>query len=94
MTSTPFGNMSKQGALSNSLGPGTAILRGFALERETLLLDALFAVAARSHFRHMVTPGGFHMSVAMTNCGAPRSTSRRTTLCIARPISGRWCQRL
>jgi alkylated DNA repair protein (DNA oxidative demethylase) len=52
------------------LGPGTAILRGFALERESLLLDALFAVAARSPFRHMVTPGGFRMSVAMTNCGS------------------------
>jgi nucleotide-binding universal stress UspA family protein len=60
MTSTLFGNMSKQGALSNSLGPGTAILRGFALERETLLLDALFAVAARSHFRHMVSRNPFN----------------------------------
>src|SRR5260370_34191650 len=69
MTYTLFGNISEQRALSNSLGPGTAILRGFALERESLLLDALFAVAARSPFRHMVTPGGFRMSVAMTNCG-------------------------
>jgi alkylated DNA repair protein (DNA oxidative demethylase) len=55
MTYTFFGNISEQRALSNSLGPGTAILRGFALEREALLLDALFAVAARSYFRHMVT---------------------------------------
>jgi alkylated DNA repair protein (DNA oxidative demethylase) len=51
------------------LGPGTAILRGFALESGAPLLDSLFAVAARSHFRHMVTPGGLRMSVAMTNCG-------------------------
>jgi len=70
MTYTLFGNISELRALSNSLGPGTAILRGFALEREALLLDALFAVAARSYFRHMVTPGGFLMSVAMTNCGS------------------------
>ena len=70
MTYTLFGNILELGALSNSLGPGTAILRGFALQREALLLDALFAVAARSYFRHMVTPGGFHMSVAMTNCGS------------------------
>jgi DNA oxidative demethylase len=70
MTTTLFEDISEQGALSDSLGPGTAILRGFALEREALLLDALFAVAARSHFRHMVTPGGFRMSVAMTNCGS------------------------
>src|SRR5262249_36146035 len=27
-------------------------------------------VAAQAPFRHMVTPGGFRMSVAMTNCGA------------------------
>jgi alkylated DNA repair protein (DNA oxidative demethylase) len=70
MTTTLFEDISEQGALNDSLGPGTAILRGFALEREALLLDALFAVAARSHFRHMVTPGGFRMSVAMTNCGS------------------------
>ncbi len=27
-------------------------------------------IAAAAPFRHMVTPGGFRMSVAMTNCGA------------------------
>lgn len=27
------------------------------------------AVASRSPFRQMVTPGGYTMSVAMTNCG-------------------------
>jgi alkylated DNA repair protein (DNA oxidative demethylase) len=54
----------------DSLGPGTAILHGFALEREALLFDALFSIAAVSPFRHMVTPGGFRMSVAMTNCGS------------------------
>lgn len=70
MTSTLFENISKQGAWGDSLEPGTAILHGFALEREALLLDALFAVAAGSPFRHMVTPGGFRMSVAMTNCGS------------------------
>jgi alkylated DNA repair protein (DNA oxidative demethylase) len=69
MTPTLFEDISEQPALSESLGPGTAILRGFALEREGLLFDALFAVAAKSPFRHMITPGGFRMSVAMTNCG-------------------------
>jgi DNA oxidative demethylase len=70
MTPSLFGNISQEGAIDNSLGFGTAILRGFALEREVPLVDALFAVAARSPFRHMVTPGGFRMSVAMTNCGS------------------------
>jgi alkylated DNA repair protein (DNA oxidative demethylase) len=45
-------------------------LRGFALERDAALLEALNDVAEKSPFRHMVTPGGFRMSVAMTNCGA------------------------
>jgi DNA oxidative demethylase len=34
------------------------------------LWTAVQAVAAEAPFRHMVTPGGFTMSVAMTNCGA------------------------
>src|ERR1700722_15626604 len=51
------------------LEPGAAILRGFALRREGELLTALESVSERSPFRHMVTPGGFPMSVAMTNCG-------------------------
>jgi alkylated DNA repair protein (DNA oxidative demethylase) len=54
------------------LGLGTALLRGLALEHDVLLLDTLFAVAARSQFRHMVTPGGFRMSVAITNSGSLR----------------------
>jgi alkylated DNA repair protein (DNA oxidative demethylase) len=70
MTPTLFQNTLEQGALRGNLGAGTAILRGFALEHETLLLDALFTVAARAYFRHMMTPGGFRMSVAMTNCGS------------------------
>ncbi len=50
------------------LGPGAVVLRGIAAE-ETALLGELEALAARAPFRHMVTPGGYRMSVAMTNCG-------------------------
>jgi DNA oxidative demethylase len=50
------------------LGPGAVVLRGFAAN-ETALLSDLEALAARAPFRHMVTPGGYRMSVAMTNCG-------------------------
>jgi alkylated DNA repair protein (DNA oxidative demethylase) len=70
MRSTLFENVAEERVLGESLGPGTAILRGFALEHEIQLLDALVAVAAKSPFRYMVTPGGFRMSVAMTNCGS------------------------
>ena len=52
------------------LAPGARLLRGFALPFETALAAALDAVAAAAPLRHMVTPGGFRMSVAMTNCGA------------------------
>jgi alkylated DNA repair protein (DNA oxidative demethylase) len=70
MTRTLFGDPEGIEALSEDLGPGTAILRGLALNWDELVMDALFSVAAKSPFRHMVTPGGFRMSVAMTNCGS------------------------
>jgi alkylated DNA repair protein (DNA oxidative demethylase) len=52
------------------LGAGTAILAGFALDAEDELLSSLKCVVKWSPFRHMVTPGGFRMSVAMSNCGS------------------------
>jgi len=51
------------------LCPGAFVLHGFALQDETALLNAFDEVTAKALFRHMVTPGGFRMSVAMTNCG-------------------------
>jgi alkylated DNA repair protein (DNA oxidative demethylase) len=53
----------------DALGPGTAFLRGFALAIERDLLADLDHVIAAAPFRHMVTPGGYRMSVAMSNCG-------------------------
>jgi alkylated DNA repair protein (DNA oxidative demethylase) len=52
------------------LGPGAALLRGFCLDVEAKLLAALRRIVEAAPFRHMVTPGGYSMSVAMTNCGA------------------------
>lgn len=52
------------------LCPGALVLRGFALENLAHILAALSAITAQAPFRHMLTPGGFQMSVAMTNCGA------------------------
>ncbi len=53
-----------------SLAPGAVLLRGFALDFEKELRKALDRIVTAAPFRHMVTPGGFRMSVAMTNCGA------------------------
>jgi alkylated DNA repair protein (DNA oxidative demethylase) len=46
------------------------LLRGFALREARAFLECAAEVAARAPFRHLVTPGGHRMSVAMTNCGA------------------------
>jgi DNA oxidative demethylase len=45
------------------------LLRGFAKPIEHDLVTALQAITAQAPFRHMFTPGGHQMSVAMTNCG-------------------------
>lgn len=63
---------------SERLGPGSLLLRGFALRDESALLQAVHDVSAASPFRHMVTPGGFRMSVAMTNCGTVGWVTDRT----------------
>jgi DNA oxidative demethylase len=52
------------------LAPGAVLLRRWATSRAALLLADLRRVLAEAPLRHMVTPGGFRMSVAMTNCGA------------------------
>ncbi|MCX4241983.1 DNA oxidative demethylase AlkB [Paraliomyxa miuraensis] len=51
------------------LAPGAMVLRGFALSHAGAVLADVERVAAAAPFRHLVTPGGFRMSVAMTNCG-------------------------
>jgi DNA oxidative demethylase len=51
------------------LAPGAVILRRRAMSVAEALLADVGKIAAVSPFRHMVTPGGYTMSVAMTNCG-------------------------
>ena len=60
------------------LAPGAAVLRGFATGRAAELLEAIRLVTASAPFRHLVTPGGFTMSVAMTNCGEAGWVSDRS----------------
>jgi alkylated DNA repair protein (DNA oxidative demethylase) len=52
-----------------NMAKGAVLLRGYALPREAALLTAIDAVTAAAPFRHMTTPGGYTMSVAMTTCG-------------------------
>jgi DNA oxidative demethylase len=51
------------------IAEGAILLKGFALHTEAQLLADLNLVLDQSALRNMVTPGGFTMSVAMTNCG-------------------------
>ena len=57
-----------QGA--TALGPQACVLHGFALEAAEDLLAGIDAITAAAPFRHLVTPGGHVMQVAMTNCGS------------------------
>ena len=50
-----------------NLGPGITLLRGCA--DSSRLMPLIEHIAAVAPFRHLVTPGGQTMSVAMTNCG-------------------------
>lgn len=60
------------------MAEGAVLLRGKALSMEDDLLSALDVIIAAAPFRHMVTPGGFVMSVAMTNCGIAGWVTDRT----------------
>jgi DNA oxidative demethylase len=53
-----------------AMAEGAVLLRGFACPVEADLIAALRAIVVQSPFRHMMTPGGHQMSVAMTNCGS------------------------
>jgi alkylated DNA repair protein (DNA oxidative demethylase) len=46
------------------------LLRGFARPQQHELIAAIKTIIAQAPFRHLITPGGYRMSVAMTNCGA------------------------
>src|ERR1700726_658289 len=52
------------------LAPGAWLLHGFALPVDRALVAEVYGITAAAPFRHLETPGGFRMSVAMTNCGS------------------------
>lgn len=53
-----------------TLAPGAVWLHAFARKDDAALLQAVAEVTAQAPFRHLVTPGGYTMSVGMSNCGA------------------------
>lgn len=73
------------------LAEGAWLLRGFARERAPALLALLAGIAEEAPFRQMTTPGGYRMSVAMSNCGPLGWTadSRGYRYAPLDPLSGR-----
>ncbi len=69
MTLSLFDDQESRRTWQEPLCAGAVVLRGFALDQEANILAALKNILAASPLRHMVTPGGFRMSVAMSNCG-------------------------
>jgi alkylated DNA repair protein (DNA oxidative demethylase) len=51
------------------LQEGAFLLHGFATAEAPALIEEVARVADVAAFRHLITPGGYTMSVAMTNCG-------------------------
>jgi DNA oxidative demethylase len=62
---------------TEKLADSAFLFRRFAAERAASLVQLVSGIAQVSPFRHMVTPGGYRMSVAMTNCGLAGWTTDR-----------------
>lgn len=54
----------------DALGEQSFVLRGFARAHSDVLISAIASIEQAAPFRHMVTPGGFIMSAALTACGS------------------------
>ena len=51
------------------MAPGAVLLHGFARDEAGTLLQAIESVLQQAPLRHWQTPGGYTMSVGMSNCG-------------------------
>lgn len=78
MTLNLFADAEQGRTWREELCPGAVVLRRFAAPDETAIFAALHGITVKAPFRHMVTPGGFLMSVAMTNCGSYGWVTDRT----------------
>ena len=70
MTADLFASLSDAQPSREDITEGAVLLRGFAKPAEDDLITALRDIVEWAPFRHMSTPGGHQMSVAMTNCGS------------------------
>jgi DNA oxidative demethylase len=70
VTADLFGGLADAQPSRETIAEGAVLLRGFARAVEQDLIAALREIAGQAPFRHMSTPGGHQMSVAMTNSGS------------------------
>lgn len=70
MTPTLFSDLPPTADNKVPLAEGAVLLRSFTSNTSATLIQSLDEIVSSAPFRHMVTPGGFRMSVAMTNCGS------------------------
>src|SRR5690348_12435472 len=75
--SSLFDNLSSPGTFE-PLEDGAMLLRGFASAQSSKLVEEVQGIVEVAPFRHLVTPGGYTMSVGMTNCGRVGWVSDRT----------------
>ena len=77
MTLNQFGDAEQGRMWREELCPGAVVLRGFAVPYETAIVAALHGITSQAPFRHMITPGGFHLTfrkaaVISTHAGCHR----------------------
>jgi DNA oxidative demethylase len=78
LTADLFAGVSDSRPAREVMADGALLLRGLARSREGELIAALRDIVAAAPLRHMMTPGGYQMSVAMTNCGSAGWITDRT----------------
>jgi DNA oxidative demethylase len=78
LTADLFACFPQARASREEMAEGAVLLRGFIGDAESSLIAALRDIVAAAPFRHMETPGGHRMSVAMTNCGSAGWVTDRT----------------
>jgi DNA oxidative demethylase len=69
LTADLFEGLAEAQPARETIAESAILLRGFAMPIERDLIAALREIIGQAPFRHMSTPGGHQMSVAMTNCG-------------------------
>jgi DNA oxidative demethylase len=63
---------------TEKLADGAFLFRRFATESAGSIVQLISEIVKVSPFRQMTTPGGYRMSVAMTNCGLAGWTTDRS----------------